>query len=1359
MKRWTENPWQRFGLPARVGWLVVGGYSVAAALVVASEVSGWYGAYGTRPVDEIVSVPCLVFAAACAGYAARFAVGRRRLGWLALVTALLGWAVGEVIWGVYELRLERGQANHPAAAEVVFVLYPVGAMASLVLLSNLSRHSPRRLVLDGLIVAASLCVVSSAFLEKQLGGNSSLRPATVIEIFADIVLITTAILMLVRVRPGDRPSRSLLAAGITTIAGADIAMVFQTGVGGYHLSALSDLGRVAGMGLIALAALSSVTESPTVGSGDAFASRARLWLPYLPLLVAAAVGWRVTIAQMQHGAMLALEGILVVAVLVRQLVVLVENQSLLSEVSREAFRDSLTGLPNRANFLHRLDEAVARRRHDTAPIALLCLDLDNFKSVNDALGHPAGDELLIRVAERLTASLGEKGTVARLGGDEFAVFVQGSVEESQAAAHRVLEAFSAAIVIDGVPIAVRPSIGFTMASATSDCTVDQLLRHADLAMYAAKREGGQCIRSFVSDLPVPHTFPQLTDSAVSPTQDRVDASAYQGAGGTPGNETALAPALKPIAEVATSTREQPHNAPNGIRWPPTSIRIVLALLTIGVAVFTTSRVFSAYAGHSVFFNKFLYSALNLSAAALIAVRAYRIRAERFAWILIAAGMACSATGDVIYALWVPDGQSPSAADQEYLAFYPLVYAGLLLLMRARWMQAPVAIWLDSLVCGLTMAAAVAALPAGPIHAAATRAPATVLAGLLYPWGDLILLALAAGMVPFFQWRNEFRWALLIAGFVGFAVADTAYLFQTAASSYRVGSVLDACWPASSLLVAMASWAPASPVVPLPRRGFGRYLEPVACTVVALGVAILAHNSRLAVTFAALTLVVIAARFAVTFRDVTMLAESHKHAMTDDLTALPNRRSLATALTATSDPPLAGPPSVKRTSSRRALLLLNLFEFQEINDSVGHHFGDELLCHIANRLVNNVRSGDLLARTGDDEFAILLAGGSNLMTARAQAGCLLEVLSEPFALDPITVQVDACIAIALCPDHCDHPQELLNRAETAIPHAKSAASKIAVYESVFEIYRDDPNLVEELRATLLNGDQLTVHYQPKINASDGSVHSVEALLRWQHPIRGLLLPDEFLAAAERAGLMRRVANRTISVAFEQIRSWRDQGMPLTVAVNLSTTNLLDLDLVNTIERLLRNNDLPPDALIVEITESALVDSVRSRNTVAALQQLGVRISIDDYGTGWSSLARLQDVSVDELKLDRIFVARLAHDQRSVAIVRSTVALAQSLGADLVAEGVEDEVTLEALRRYGCTITQGFVHSPPLPPDGLLRWINGHAPNRNSSQSEQAGVTTEPLEQLFGRQLQRRHPRRGGAVAIQVTADAQYTAPDL
>jgi diguanylate cyclase (GGDEF)-like protein len=1297
-----------------VGWLAVGGYGVAAVLVVASPVFGWRRAYATRPVDEVVLALCLVVAAACAGYAARFAVGRRRFGWLALVTALLGWAVGEVLWSVYEVRPAVEHATHPGVGEVVFTLYPIGAMASLVLLSKLSRHSPRRLVLDGLILATSLFVISWVFvLDKALREDTGSRLATLEEVFTDVVLMTTAILMLSRGRPGDPPSRSLLAGGIATIAIADIAMVFQTGVGSYHVSDLADLGRVAGLGMIALAGLATVNESPLAAPRNETLSRALLWLPYLPLLLAAAVGLGHAVGQMAHGPMLAALGILVAAVLVRQFLVLVENQSLLSEVAREAFRDSLTGLPNRAHFLHRLEQAVARRHEDTAPIAVVCLDLDNFKSVNDALGHPAGDELLIRVAGRLTTSVGEKGTVARLGGDEFAMLVEGSVEETQATAQRVLEAFSAAIVIDGVPIAIRPSIGFTVATVASHCTVDQLLRHADLAMYAAKREGGQCIRSFVPDLPFPYTFPQPTDSAVSPS---AAALACQAAAGTSspagafGNETTVARALKPIAEDATSTRDQPHDTRDGIRWPPMAIRIALALFAIGVIAFAVTSVLNPSANHGAFLAKSWYAALNLLAAALIALRAYRVPADRWGWVLIAAGMACSAMGDVVYVLWVPDGQSPSAADLEYLAFYPLVYVGLLLLMRERLKRVPISIRLDSLVCGLAIAAVAVALWEGPIHAAGTRAPATVLVGLIYPWGDLVLLALTAGMLPIVGWRNGFRWSLLVVGFIGFAVADTAYLFETSAGSYRVGATLDALWPASSLLVAMASWVPRPSTPPLPRRGLGSYIVPVACTVVALGVAVLGHHSRLATTLAALTLIAVTARFSVTFRDVSMLAESHKHAMTDELTSLPNRRSLATALTSLSGFASPGPSPVLKTSARHALLLVKLCEFHEINDSIGRHFGDELLCHIANRLSNSVRREDLLARTGDDEFAILLAQGSDLTGARAQAGRLLEAMSEPFALDPITVQVDARVAIALCPDHCDHPQELLNRAETAITHAKSAKSKIAVYDSAFEVYREnDPNLVEELRIALFDGDEPALHYQPKINASDGSIHSVEALLRWHHPRRGLLLPEEFLPAAERAGLMRKVANRTLKLALNQIQSWREQGIAATVAVNLSTTNLLDLDLVGTIERLLLAHGLPGNALIVEISESALVDSVQSRNTVAELQRLGVRISLDDYGTGWSSLARLQDVSVDELKLDKIFVARLAEDPRSVAIVRSTVALADSLGADLVAEGVEDEVTLSALRRYGCTITQGFMHTPPLPPEDLQRWIARHVPS--------------------------------------------------
>jgi diguanylate cyclase (GGDEF)-like protein len=1314
MKRWTGMRCPFTGLPLSVTAAVIGGYGLAAALVIASSVLEWQGPYATRPAVQAVTVLCLAFAAACAARAARHSLGRRRCGWVALVVALAGWAVGEIIWSVYDVRPALDHASHPAAAEVVLLLYPLGAFTAMVLLASPpGGHNLWRLVLDGVIVSMSLWVASWVFvLDKLLRTDSSPRLVTVAHVGSDIVLMTTAILLLSRDRPGRRRSVNLFAGGVATIMLADMLVLFQTGIGSYHTGDLVDVTRVAGLGLMALAGLVSVQEPAVVNTPADIDSHSRLWLPYLPLLLAAALGLGHAVQFIRNGPLVVGLGILVAAVLARQFVVLVENQGLLTEVAEEAFRDSLTGLANRANFMNKLEQAVARRSADSAPIAVMCLDLDNFKAVNDALGHPAGDELLVRVAGRLTTTLGDQGTVARLGGDEFALLIEGPVAESHAAAQRVLESFNAAIVIDGVPLAVRPSIGFTVAAPESDHTVDELLRHSDLAMYAAKREGGQCIRSFVPDLPLSYALPELNDESMSTLKSSLE-NGFDGGRlyGTGANPSALTRAIKPLAAVAKSTSVVAHDVPRSIRWPPTAVRISLAALTVGVLVFASSCLPDPRADHSPFFADVFYPTLNFCAAALIAYRAYRVQADRVAWSLIAFGTAVSALGDVIYAAWVPDGQSPSIADPAYLAFYPFMYVGLLLLMRSRLKRVPLPVRLDSVVCGLVMAAVAAALTAGPIHTAAMKAPATVLVGLIYPWLDLVLVALAAGMLPILGWRHEFRWGLMVVGFLMVAAADTAYLFETSAGSYRVGTMLDAFWPASYLLIAVAGWTAWSSTPPMPRRSLGSYVAPVACTVVALAVTAVSNESRVAPVLAALSLVAVAARFSVTFREVGIMAESHQHAMTDELTALPNRFSLATTLTAMPMSPPLGPAVSTRGPARRALLLMQLYEFTGIAASVGHHFADELIRQIADRLAHNVRCEDMLARAGGDEFAILLAEGADLIAARAQASRLLEALHEPFTLDPMTLQVDAQVAIALFPDHCDHPQELLTRAEVTLPHARSAKSRIAVYDAAYDLYRDnDPSLVEELRAALAEGnEQLTCHYQPKINASDGSVHSVEALLRWHHPQRGLLLPEEFLPAAERAGLMRKVTGRILNLALEQTRSWREQGVALTVAVNLSTTNLLDLDLVGTIEQMLKTHGLPADELIIEITESTLVDSARSRSTVAALQRLGVRISLDDYGTGWSSLARLQDVSVDELKLDRVFVARLAQDPRSVAIVRSTVALAESLGADLVAEGVEDQATLRALRQYGCTITQGFVHTPPMPAGDLLQWIAEHAPD--------------------------------------------------
>ena len=1186
-----------------------------------------------------------------------------------------------------------GRLWHPTATQAVLMVFPLAVYACLLLLGDLEKAPRRRVMLDGVIVATSLFVVSWVCVLRNLPPGGDATPtATVLHITVDVVVMTTAIL--VWSRPVGRVSVTVLAAGITIIQIADIAGVYMAGVGGYHNGGVVDLARVAGFGMLAFAALFSVGERPVETSATNLRPGVRVWLPYLPLMAAGIAGVSFELIHRDHRQLFVAEAILVAAVLVRQLFVLVENQRLLAHVAREAFHDNLTGLANRANFLDRLERAMTRRLHTAEPVAVLCLDLDDFKAVNDALGHPAGDELLIRVAGRLTDTLGETWTVARLGGDEFAAVFEGDVD-ALAAANRVLDAFGTPIVIDGVPQRVRPSIGLTIAATTSVQTSDDVLLNADLAMYAAKRDGGGCVRSFVPDLPVPWELQAFADPPAaqedSPPSSAEDARHRQSVRQHDGDKDAASRGGRPSRVV----------------W------IALGALALGVVVFTASTVLRDHAGRIMVFDSVLYPILNSAAAAFVFVRAFTVRAERWPCLLIGAGMASSAAGDVVYAAWVPEGQVLSMADPLYLAFYPLVYAGIVLLMRERLKGVPTAFRLDALICGLTLGAvAVAvAIATGPIDAALHGEPATVLVGLAYPVGDLLLLALTAGMLPILGWRAELRWGLLVAGFMAYAVADTIYLFQTSAGEYLEGTWVDACWPIASLFIAVAAWLAPSSANPRPKPGLASYVPAVLCGGIAMAVAVLANQSRVAVALATLTLIAVAWRFAVTFRDVSATAEAHRRAMTDELTGLPNRLSLATTLTAVS---VDDSSTLFRLRSSRALVLLDIDQFREINYFAGAHVGDQLVNQVAARLSRCVRAEDVVARTGGDEFAVLFADAIDVTTARARAGALLEALRAPFELDPITVQVDASISIALCPDHCAHPNELLNCVETTMPHAKKAPGKIVVYDSGrLRSQENDDDLVEELRAALSN-DELRCHYQPKIRADDGRVHSVEALLRWQHPVRGLLLPEEFLPTAERAGLMRQIANCVVNLALSQVHAWHCDGMQMTVAVNLSMVNLLDLDLVDTIDRLLTTHRVPPEALILEITEGTFAnDSLRSRKTVFALRRLGVRISLDDYGTGWSSLARLQDLSVDELKLDRIFVSRLAQDPRSIAIVRSTVALAHSLGADLVAEGVEDEATLCALRRYGCNITQGYVHTPPLPADELLRWIADCTPQLSVS----------------------------------------------
>ncbi|MFC9554405.1 diguanylate cyclase domain-containing protein [Rhodococcus sp. NPDC056960] len=1288
-------------------WLISVIFAAPALLFALAAWHGWGGASATTVV---VDVGLLVFALAatgCAAWAAWKGRGSRRRSWLALAGGLAAWSVGQAIWCYYVVRQGSDQIPFPAVAAAAYLLFPIGACAALLLFpAGSSEQSRTTLILDGLIVAGSLFVVSWVSVLGSVYRAGSDTPLALVSSLAypvaDLVIATMAIVVLTRARPGQRLTLGLLCIGVILMALSASAVSYLTALGTYRNGGVTDVGWVAAFVAFGLAALSSTREPSLEPVSVQTPSRARLWLPYIPLLLAVAVGLKRELPSLDSGPIPAAIMVLVFALLARQFIVLAENRRLLLTVARQAFRDRLTGLANRALFLDRLDQAVQRQRRGLIPIVVLCMDLDDFKTVNDRLGHPAGDELLIRVAERLTGCVRSTDTVARLGGDEFAALVEGSVEDALAAADRVLEAFTPPFIIDGVVLSIRPSIGLTIVTAEMpDTTTESLLKQADQAMYAAKRCGGGCLRSFTPDPAVSAETDRRSEFDRA-TRHALVSGAGEAATGPPSVRTVTNQAAAGQRPVRSNWVSPPD--PSRCALGVAAGVLLIAAVLCGIAVGTGDRA----AGWTVLLEV-LYDGLALTATLLVAARAWCVAAEHRAWWLIALGMASWCVGDVVAMVWVPDGRSPSVADLLKLAFYPLVYAGLILLLRARVRRLPAEIWLDAVTAGLTLGALAAALAFSPIESVAGGSPAAVVVELAYPVGDVLLLALAVGALAVLGWRADQRWVLLVAGFMLFAVADTVYLFRSADESVA-GTWIDALPHAAAVLVAAASWRASGRRRSGQRPGLVIWVPPLVCTAVAVGLLVLDHDARLprlAVVLAALSLVAVAARFAVTFREVVVLADSHRQARTDDLTDLANRRAVVAALSGPYLDEVSGPDG--HVSGRGpGLLLMDLDRFKEVNDSFGRFAGDQLLCQVADRLARSVRPGDLPARLGGDAFAVLLPAGADITAARALAGRVLEALHEPFHLDEATVGVEARIGIALCPQHCANPEDLLQRAGVAMYRAKCTRRPIAVYDATQNRHSiDERQSVEELR-TAIAGGELTCYYQPKVSAYDGQVHSVEALVRWEHPRHGLLLPDQFLPQAEQSGLMRPLTTRVPELALGQARRWLDRGITLTVAVNLSVTNLLDADLVADIDRLLNDFRLPADALILEITESVLMtDYLSARRVVEALQELGIGLSIDDYGTGWSSLAYLQDLAVDELKLDRIFVARLSSDPRSVAIVRSTVELAHSLGASLVAEGVEDEDTLRALRRYGCDVTQGHYHGLPLPADQLdLRLIGRH-----------------------------------------------------
>ncbi|MFD0317428.1 putative bifunctional diguanylate cyclase/phosphodiesterase [Streptomyces flavalbus] len=417
---------------------------------------------------------------------------------------------------------------------------------------------------------------------------------------------------------------------------------------------------------------------------------------------------------------------------------------------------------------------------------------------------------------------------------------------------------------------------------------------------------------------------------------------------------------------------------------------------------------------------------------------------------------------------------------------------------------------------------------------------------------------------------------------------------------------------------------------------------------------------------------------------------------DPLTGLPNRQWLLERIWTALD-------DAERIGARSALMLIDLDRFRSVNDTLGHLAGDRLLLQTADRLRLALPRGAEAARLGGDEFAVLLPVADSTTSATRIARALVAELSSPLDLDGLTLVLEASAGVAVFPDHADDAEGMLRRADVAMYQAKRDRTGVEVYESKRDSNTPDRlGLLADLRRAL-DAHEVQLHYQPKVRF-DGKVAGLEALVRWVHPERGKVPPDEFIAIAESSGLMQHLTEYVLETALGQVAKWRAQGLFVPVAVNVSPRDVHTPGFAGSVAARLARHGVPAGALQLEITEHVLLeDPQRAADTLAGLTGHGVKMSLDDFGTGYSSLVHLRRLPVSELKIDRSFVARLAVDTEDAEIVRCTVDLAHSLGLLVVAEGVEDDETWERLRDLGCDAVQGWLVAAAMPPDEMTAWL--------------------------------------------------------
>jgi diguanylate cyclase (GGDEF)-like protein len=683
---------------------------------------------------------------------------------------------------------------------------------------------------------------------------------------------------------------------------------------------------------------------------------------------------------------------------------------------------------------------------------------------------------------------------------------------------------------------------------------------------------------------------------------------------------------------------------------------------------------------------------------------------RGAWTAFAVGVVLYNFANLLYLLHdqnlVPI-PSPAPSDVPYLLSYVAFVVGVVLMTQHRYGRGLESVHLDGAVAGLSIAAVAALFWFNQVLVVSGR-PLQVIVGMAYPLLDLVLLVvLVSGLAPS-RYRPNLATSLMMAGFTFFVIGDIIYLNQQVAGSYRPGTLLDGTWVLALWLIGLAASAPED------RRGGARLSHhatpsslsavPIvfaSLSVMTLAIAVVERSSKAAAFFAIGALCVVVVRMALTLREVRTVEQANfMVARTDELTGLANRRSFIES---------TGEILVSLEGSRQmGMILIDLDGFKEINDSLGHACGDDLLRVVSKRFARKVGLNASLARIGGDEFACAMV--FDKFDQLVDFGNELAVaLSDPVALDGVVVRVSASIGIAIYPEHGLTQVELMRSADVAMYEAKRNHSTICLYHSDFDFNsRDRLTMISDLR-TALENDHLVLHFQFTQDFHTGEIHGVEALVRWNHPTRGLIFPDDFIPLAERVGLIVPLTRVVLRKALNEMVRLDATGHRLNMSVNISHLDLVDEKLPNYITMLLMEFGIDPQRLTLEVTESSLgEDPSRTRRSIERLRQLGVRISIDDFGVGYSSMSQLLELPIDELKIDKTFVFALENDVRARAVISSTIELGRALNVTVVAEGIETISNHQLLRTLGADIAQGYFIARPKTSEELDEYLAMPAP---------------------------------------------------